>query len=61
VPQLPGHAYREEARPVAKELDRLGAGKRRGPQLLGDILPIVLARLDVVGVPSGAAGEGAPR
>src|SRR5262249_18250479 len=32
VAQLPGNAYHEEARPLVDELDRLGAGKRRGPQ-----------------------------
>jgi hypothetical protein len=60
VEQLPRDAYHEEARPLAEELERLGAGRRRGPQPLGEVLPIVLARLGVAGVESGASGE-APR
>jgi hypothetical protein len=34
-----------EAEPLAVELRRIQDGHRRGPQLLGDILPIMLARL----------------
>jgi hypothetical protein len=32
-------------------------GRRRGPQLLGDILPMVLARLGVGAVQSQKSGE----
>ena len=44
VAQLPAAAYGREAQPLAEQLDKLQA-RRRGPQVLGDILPIVLARL----------------
>ena len=40
-----------------EELQRIQDGRRRGPQLLGDILPIVLARLGVGAVQSTASGE----
>jgi transposase len=56
--QIPEQEYRAEAVPLAEELEKLQQGRRRGPQLLGDILPIVLARLGVGGVQSRASGEG---
>jgi hypothetical protein len=37
-----------------------GRGGRRGPRVLGDILPIVLARLGVGEVQSTASGEEDP-
>jgi hypothetical protein len=43
-----------------EEHQRIEAGRRRGPQLLGDILPIVLARLGVTGVQSNPSGEVVP-
>ena len=46
--------------PLHEELEKIRAGRRRGPQLLGDILPIVLARLGVGGVQSTASGEENP-
>lgn len=61
VAQLPRSAYAEEARPLAEELQRIEAGRRRGPQLLADILPIVLARLGVVAVQSTESGGGPAR
>jgi hypothetical protein len=39
------------------ELKRIQDGRRRGPQVLGDILPIVLARLGVGAVQSSESGE----
>jgi len=57
IGQLPPHAQAEEARPLAQELRRIQDGRRRGPQLLGDILPIVLARLGVGVVQSTESGE----
>jgi hypothetical protein len=40
-----------------EELQKIHDGRRRGPQLLGDILPIVLARLGVGVVQSEESGE----
>ena len=42
---LPSSAHEEEAKPLIDEHARLEACRRRGPQLLDDILLIVLARL----------------
>ena len=61
VAQLPRKEHRAEARPLHEELKRIDAGGRRGPQLLGNILPIVLARLGVGAVQSKASGEQDPR
>lgn len=58
--QLPRSAHAEEARPLLEEHARISAGRCRGPQLLGDILPIVLARLGVFGVQSNPSGEVIP-
>jgi hypothetical protein len=44
IAHLPHSAYEVEARPLLEQLQKIQA-TRRGPQLLGDILPIVLARL----------------
>ena len=60
IEQLPRTAYQAEARPLHEELEKIQAGRRRGPQLLGDILPIVLARLGVGAVQSTASGEEHP-
>ena len=61
VAQLPRQEYQAEAGPLHKELEKIEAGGRRGPQLLGNILPIVLARLGVGAVQSTASGEQDPR
>lgn len=45
IEQLPKTEYAHEAKPLQDELNRISNGHRRGPQPLGDILPIVLARL----------------
>ena len=55
--QLPRPEYAAEAKPLHEELQRIQEGRRRGPQLLGDILPIVLARLGVGAVQSQTSGE----
>lgn len=60
IEQLPHSAYADEARPLAEELQRIEQGRRRGPQLLGDILPIVLARLGVEALQSEESGEHGP-
>jgi len=61
VEQLPRPEYAGEARPLAEELERIQEGGRRGPQVLGDILPIVLARLGVGEVESKESGASDPR
>jgi len=57
VGQVPPRQHAAEARPLADELRKIQEGRRRGPQLLGDILPIVLARLGVGAVQSEESGE----
>jgi transposase len=57
IGQMPAREYKSEAQPLRAELDRIEAGRRRGPQLLGDILPIVLARLEAGVVQSEESGE----
>lgn len=50
--QVPRSAHAEEARPLVDEQAK--AARRRGPQLLGDTLTVVLARLGVIqSSPSG--------
>lgn len=58
---IPPKEYPAEARPLHEELERIQQGRRRGPQLLGDILPIVLARLGVGAVELRPSGEQDPR
>ena len=48
------------AAPLPEERQRMEAGRRRGPQLFGDILPIVLARRGVSAVQSTVSGESDP-
>ncbi len=60
VAQVPPAEHAAEARPLREELQRIQDGRRRGPQLLGDILPIVLARLGVGEVQSNESGERDP-
>jgi transposase len=57
IGQLPQREHAPEARPLQEELKRIQEGRRRGPQLLGDILPLVLARLGVGAVQSAESGE----
>jgi hypothetical protein len=61
IAPLPREEYAAEAQPLHEELQRIQTGRRRGPQLLGDILPIVLARLGVAGVQSPESGGADPR
>jgi hypothetical protein len=56
VTQLPAANYAEEAKPLQQELDK--RAKRRGPQPLAEIIPIVLARLGVAKVESTHEGAG---
>ena len=55
--QVPPTAYAEEARPLLAEQAKRAASRRRGPQLLGDILPQVFARLGVGLIQSNPSGE----
>jgi transposase len=55
---VPPPEHPAEAKPLHEELERIQRGGRRGPQLLGDILPVVLARLGVGAVQSQTSGEG---
>jgi transposase len=55
--QLPPGAYAAEAQPLQAEVHRIEQGRRRGPQPLADVLPIVLTRLGVGVVQSPASGE----
>jgi hypothetical protein len=55
--QVPPREHAAEAKPLHEQWQRIHGGHRRGPQLLGDILPIVLARLGVSVVPSTESGE----
>jgi transposase len=57
IGQLPSREYAAEAKPLQQEMQRIQEGRRRGPQLLGDILPIVFARLGVGVVQSEESGE----
>jgi transposase len=56
IAQLPRNIHAQEARPLLDELDQL-AQRRRGPQPLADILPIVLARLGVRQLQSDREGD----
>jgi transposase len=55
--QVPPREYPAEAQPLHQELQKIQEGRRRGPQPLGDILPIVLARPGVGVVQSPESGE----
>jgi transposase len=58
VGQLPAKTRAEEARPLQERLDEL-AHRRRGPQPLATIIPLVLARLGMTVVQSeGSEGVG---
>jgi transposase len=57
VGQLPPREFAAEARPLHEELQKIQEGHRRGPQPIGDILPLVLARLGVGAIQSPESGE----
>jgi transposase len=57
IAQLPQPEHAAEAKPLQDELRKIQESRRRGPQLLGDILPIVLARLGVGVIQSTESGE----
>jgi hypothetical protein len=53
IAQLPARTCAEESKPLREQLDEL-ARRRRGPQPLAELLPIVLARLQAHVVESNA-------
>jgi transposase len=57
IDQVPPRQHAAEAQPLHEELHKIQQGRRRGPQLLGNILPEVLARLGVGVVQSVESGE----
>ncbi len=56
VQHLPSRARTDEAKPLRERLEEL-ARQRRGPQPLAQILPLVLAKLGLLGVQSTAEGQ----
>jgi transposase len=61
VAQVPGTEYAAEAAPLAEELAKAAVRRGRGPCLIGELLPAVLARLGVAAVESRPSGEADPR
>jgi transposase len=57
IGHVPPREHAAEAKPLHEELQKIQEGHRRGPQPLGDILPLVLARLGVGVVQSPESGE----
>src|SRR5262249_52756856 len=57
VSQLPRCEYREEAVPLAEELDSVLKKRGKGPRSLSEILPVILARLGVKPVRSSESGD----
>lgn len=59
VDQLPCDAYEEERAPLIRILEKMQT-ERRGPQAIGEILPLVLAKLAAKAVQSERSGDQAP-
>jgi hypothetical protein len=57
IGQIPQREHAGEAIPLQEEYQKIQDRRRRGPQLLGDILPLVFARLGVGVVQSTESGE----
>jgi hypothetical protein len=57
IGQIPQGEHAAEAKPLQDEYQRIQDGRRRGPQPLAGILPIVFARLGVGVVRSSESGE----
>jgi len=57
IGQVPPREHAAEAKPLQQELEKIQTNRRRGPQLIGDILPIVLARLGVGAIQSTESEE----
>lgn len=56
VAQLPGKEHSLEALPLLQRLQETHTARRRGPQPIADILPILLAKLGIAQVQSTSAG-----
>jgi hypothetical protein len=54
--QLPSDEHASEAIPLIARLQKTRAARRRGPQPIGDLLPLVLAKLGVHDVELSSAG-----
>jgi len=54
--QIPRREYRAEAQPLTQMLDKTRTSRTRGPQLIGEILPLVLAKLGLERVQSESSG-----
>jgi hypothetical protein len=52
IQQLPRHAHVDEAQSLMAELHRVDSAKRKAIRHIGEILPVVLARLGVSDVQS---------
>lgn len=61
VGQLPGTEHAAEAVPLAAGLESACRKRGRGPRLIGELLPAVLASLGVDPVKSSPSGEADPR
>jgi transposase len=55
--QVPAKEYAAEAQPLLDRQRAAGRRRRRGPQLIGEILAIVLARLGLGALPSTPSGD----
>ena len=60
VEQLPKRERGAESAPLVEELEKIQAGRRRRPQPIGEILPLVLAKLGMRKVQSTESGEKGP-
>lgn len=58
--QLPRATHADEAQPLRQRLDDLDRTRSRAPQWLGNILPLVLARLGGIAVQSGMSADRGP-
>jgi transposase len=56
IAQLPHQEYSVEAVPLSERLQRSRRSRRRGPQPIGEVLPLVLAKLGVGAVQSNVIG-----
>ena len=56
IGHLPTREHQAEAKPLREELQKVHEGGRRGPQVLGATLPMVLARPGVGVVGSAESG-----
>jgi transposase len=58
--QIPLANHREEAESLAEEMARVQNKRGAGPKAIGEILPVLLARLGVSLIPSTTSGEADP-